>query len=246
MSQTDPDAGERDPTPGAPSRPKPVVRRREVAVLAVPIAIFAITANVGNALAPTLIVQEPVVLLLLSPRIRWLLLLSPNVDAVWFYVIPLLRAASILVTYYLLGRWYGDWAVRWVEERTGNAARPLLWIERNFHRARWPIAFLFPGNLVALLAGADRIALPLYLAVALSSVAIRLVLVRYVASVFEGPLLDVLDWVGRNQLWLTLASVGVVFAWVLWSNRHGLTPIESVEDFAEGLDQAAEELAEEA
>jgi len=165
---------------------------------------------------------------------------------VGFYVIPLLRAASILVTYYLLGRWYGDWAVRWLEERAGNAARPLLWIERNFHRARWPIAFLFPGNLVALLAGADRIALPLYLAVALSSIAIRLVLVRYVAGVFEGPLLEVLDWVGRNQLWLTLASIGGVFAWVMWSNRNGLTPIESVEDFAEGLDQAAEDLSEEA
>jgi hypothetical protein len=222
-------------------RPKPVVNRRQVALLAVPMAAFAITANVGNALAPTLIVEEPILLLVLSPRLRWLLLASANLEAIWFYLIPLLRATAILTTYYLLGRWYGDWAVRWLEERAGNAARPLLWIERNFHRARWPVAFAFPGNLVALLAGADQIGLPVYLLVALSSVALRLVLVRSVARLFEGPLLDVLDWVGRNQLWLTLASIGIVFAWVMWSNRGGLTPIE----VAEGLDQAAEELAEE-
>jgi hypothetical protein len=222
-----------------------VIRRRQLALLAVPMAVFAITANVGNALAPTLVVEEPVLLLALAPRIRWLLLASPRLDALWFYAIPVVRATAILTTYYLLGRWYGDWAVRWLEDRAGNAARPLLWIERSFHRARWPVVFAFPGNLVALLAGADRIALPVYLAVALTSVALRLVLVRYVARLFEGPLLEVLDWVGRNQLWLTVASMGAVFAWVLWSNRHGFTGIESVEEVAEGLDRAAaEELAE--
>jgi hypothetical protein len=232
--------------PEPAERPKPVVGRRQLALLAVPMTIFAITANVGNALAPTLIVDRPVLLLVLAPRLRWLLLASPRLDAIWFYLIPLARTGAILTTYYLLGRWYGDWAVRWLEERARNSARPLLWMERNFHRARWPVAFAFPGNLVALLAGADRIAMPLYLLVALSSMTLRLVLVRYLATVFEGPLLTVLDWVGRNQLWLTLASMGAVFAWVLWSNRHGFTPIESVEEMAEGLDQAAEDLAEEA
>jgi len=37
--------------------------------------------------------------------------------------------------------------------------------------------------------------MPVYLSVALTSVAIRLVLVRYVADLFRGPLLDVLDWI---------------------------------------------------
>jgi len=222
-------------------RPKPVVSRRRIAVLAVPMAAFAIGANVGNALAPTLVVEEPVVLLALAPRMRWLLLASPNLDALAYYLIPLLRATAILSTYYLLGRWYGDWAVRWLEARARNTARPVLWLERWFHRARWPITFAFPGTLVALLAGADRIALPVYLAVALAGTALRLVLVRTVATIFQGTLLDVLDWVGANQLWLTVASVAVVLVWVLWSNRRGAPTVASVEEVAEGLDRAAEE-----
>lgn len=226
-------------------RPKPVTRRRRLAVLVVPMVAFAIATNLGNALAPTLITNEPLLLLVLSPRLRWMLLVSPRVDALAFYGIPLLRAVAILVVYHLLGRWYGDRAVRWLEDRAGNAARPLLWIERKFHRARYPIAFLFPGNLVALLAGADGMALPIYLAVALGSITIRLVLVRTVAELLRGSLLDVLDWIGDNQLWLTLASVAGVVVWVIWSNRHGTAPIESVEEIAEELDRAAEELAEE-
>lgn len=228
-----------------PERPKPVTRRRRLAVLAVPMVAVAVATNVGNALAPTLITNEPLLLVVLSPRLRWMLLVSPKVDALTFYGVPLLRATAILVVYYLLGRWYGDRAVRWLEDRAGNAARPLLWIERKFHRARFPIAFLFPGNLVALLAGADGIALPLYLAVALGSIAIRLVLVRTLAELLRGSLLDVLNWIGDNQIWLTLASAGGVVVWVIWSNRRGTAPIESVEEIAEELDRAAEELLEE-
>src|ERR1700675_736880 len=63
------------------SRPKPVTRRRELAVFAVPMVLLAIGANLGNALAPTLVTDEPTLLLALAPRFRWLLLSSPKLDA---------------------------------------------------------------------------------------------------------------------------------------------------------------------
>ncbi len=154
----------------------------------------------------------------------------------------MLRATAVLVTYFLLGRWYGDRAIRWMEDKAANTARPLLWIERKFYRARYPIAFFFPGNLVAILAGASNMAMPVYLAIALSSTAIRLLLIRYVAHIFEGPLLSALDWIADYQLWLTVASVAGVFIWSIWSSRNTISPIESVEEFATELDQAAEEL----
>ena len=223
----------------------PVPRRRNLAFLAVPMLAFAIASNIGNALAPTLIANEPSLLLVLSPRLRWLLLISPEINVLAFYAVPLLRAAALLAVYYLLGRWYGDRSVRWLEDRARNTVRPLLWLERKFHQARYPMVFAFPGTLVALLAGADGIALPAYLAVALTSIALRLVLVRYVASVFQGPLGDVLDWINEHQLWLTGASVAIVFGWVLWSNRHGSAPIESIDDLAAELDEAGAELEQE-
>ncbi len=69
-------------------RPKPVTRRRELALFAVPMVLLAIGANIGNALAPTLLTEEPALLLSLAPRLRWLLLSSPNLSPVEYYGIP--------------------------------------------------------------------------------------------------------------------------------------------------------------
>jgi membrane protein DedA with SNARE-associated domain len=219
-----------------------IPRHGKLAILAVPMLAFAIASNVGNALAPTLIANEPGLLLVLSPRLRWLLLMSAEVNVLAFYAVPLARAAALLGVYFLLGRWYGDRSVRWLEDRARNTVRPLLWMERKFHRARYPMVFAFPGTLLAVLAGADGIALPVYLAVALTSIALRLVLVRYLASVFQGPLGDVLDWISEHQLWLTGASMAIVFGWVLWSNRHGSAPIESIDELAAELEVAGDEI----
>jgi hypothetical protein len=226
-------------------RPKPVTRRRELAIFAVPMVLLAIGANFGNALAPTLITNEPALLLALAPRLRWLLLSSPKVDAVWFYGVPLVRAFGVLSLYYFFGRKYGDAALRWMEIRTGKRAlRPVLWIERMFHKGRYGILILFPGTLAALLAGADRMAYSAFIAVAMGSTVVRLVLIRTVAKLFKGTLLDILDWVGNNQMWLTIASFVLVFGWVMWNQREGIEPVASVEELAEEMDEAAAEVAD--
>ena len=72
----------------------------------------------------------------------------------------------------------------------------------------------------------------------------RLVLIRTLAQAIEGTLLDVLDWVGNNQLWLTIVSFVGVFVYVLWTNQSSTEPIESVEGLAEELDEAAAEVAD--
>ncbi|MBK5289438.1 MAG: hypothetical protein JJE46_13340 [Acidimicrobiia bacterium] len=215
----------------APTNP-----RTRIAVLAVPMVAFTVAAYAGNALAPTLVNEGPIALLLLSPKIRWLLLASPNVDAIWFFGIPLARAVLLLGTYFLLGRWYGDRALRWLESRSGNALRPVLWIERKFHGARGPVTFLFPGNVAAMLAGADAMPLAQFLAIALLSIGLRLWAVRALAEVFHGPLVDILEWIGDNQLWLTVISVGGVIGWAMWSNRHGLTQGETIEEIIEDFE----------
>lgn len=214
----------------------PSNRRTRIAVLAVPMVALTVSLYVGNALAPTLAHDAPVLLLVLSPRLRWLFLVSAKVDAVWFFLIPLVRAAAVLTVYFLLGRWYGDRALRWLESRAGNAMRPVLWIERSFHRTRVPITFLFPGNIAAMLAGADGMPPLLFFTVALASIELRVWAVRALANAFRGTLLQVLDWVGDNQLWLTVLSVTGVIGWVLWSNRHGITQGETVEELIDDFE----------
>lgn len=228
------------------SRPKPVTRRRELAFYAVPMVLLAIGANIGNALWATLLSEEPALLLALAPRFRWLLLASPKLDAIAFYGIPFVRAFGVLSLYYGFGSKYGDAALKWMEDRTGKRAmRPLRWSERMFHKGRYPLIIIFPGTLAALLAGADRMRYAVFISVAMAATAVRLFLIRTVADLFKGTLLDVLDFIGRNQLWLTIASVVGVFVYVLWTNREGPEPIETVETMAEQLDEAAAEVAEE-
>jgi|tagenome__1003787_1003787.scaffolds.fasta_scaffold20784161_2 hypothetical protein len=213
--------------------------RTRITVLAVPMVAFTIALYVGNALAPTLIKEAPVALLILAPKIRWLLLVSNEVDTLTFFLVPLVRATAVLTVYFTLGHWYGDRSLRWLEQRTGNALRPVLWVERNFHRARIPVTFLFPGNVSALLAGADGMPVVPFFAVALASIALRLWAVRALADILRGPILTIVQWIGDNQLWLTVVSVAVVMIWVGWSNRNGLagatdTVDEIVDDFSPG------------
>lgn len=214
--------------------------RTRISVLAVPMAAFTIALYVGNALAPTLIEEAPLALLVLSPKLRWLFLTAPSVDAIWYFTIPLVRAVAFLTTYYLLGRWFGDRALRWAESRSGRGLAPLLWIERRFHRARVPVTALFPGNITAMLAGSDQMPAPLFFGTALTSVAVRITLVRVLADVFERPLGGVLDWISDYQLLLTVGTVSAVVLWAAWSGRSGVgpedTPEEIIEDFEAHLD----------
>jgi hypothetical protein len=226
-------------------RPKPVTPRRPLALFVVPMVLLAIGANIGNALAPTLLIDEPALLLLLAPRLRWLLLSSPNLEAVAFYGIPFVRAAGVLSLYFFFGMRYGETALQWMEDRAGRRSmRPLRWSERQFHKARWPLIILFPGTLAALFAGADRMRYASFITVVMIATGVRLWLIRTLADAIEGTLLDILDWVGRNQVWLTVASFVLVFGWALWSQRSTTEPIDSVEGIAGELDEAAAEIAD--
>lgn len=216
--------------------------RRRITILAIPMVAFTISVYVGNALAPTLLKQAPLLLLFLSPKMRWLLLASPRIDTVWFFAVPLLRSTAVLTTYYTLGRWFGDRALRWLEARSGQASRPVLWIERKFHSARVPVTFLLPGPVPAMLAGADRMPAPLFFGTALGSIGLRLVAIRALAEALREPLLKILDWIGDYQWYLTLASIVGVVAWASWSNRKHLGPDESVEEIIEEFEALTEEM----
>ena len=94
-----------------------------------------------------------------------------------------------------------------------------------------------------MLGGADRMAFAPFIVVAMLATSVRLVLIRLLADLFAAPLLDVLGWISRNQLWLTVVSVGSVLVYVLWTNRSSPTPIESVQTIAAELDEAAADVA---
>ena len=56
--------------------------------------------------------------------------------------------------FYFLGLFYGDAAIRWIERKAGDGATLIIWFEKAFHKARYPIVLIAPNNPVCLLAGA--------------------------------------------------------------------------------------------
>jgi membrane protein DedA with SNARE-associated domain len=205
-------------------------------VLVVPMVAFAVSANLATAFAPTLLVHEPVWLITLSSRMRWLVLVSPRLDPFTYFAIPMIRLLAVAAVYYVFGRRYGDRAVRWLESKMGGASQPILWIERQFHRARYVVVFLLPaGAFVSLLAGADEMPPRRYFATTTLGLVARLLVVRLVAGAFTDMILHLTDWVAANQIWLTGVSVASVLAFALWSRRSGRGEIESIDEVAEEL-----------
>jgi membrane protein DedA with SNARE-associated domain len=219
--------------------PERAARRRKLAWLVVPMIAFAVSANLANAFSPTLLVREPVWLIALSSRVRWLVLVSPRLDPLTFFAVPLVRLTAVAAVYYLFGQRYGDRAVSWLESKMGGASKPILWIERQFHRTRYAVIFFLPaGPFVSLLAGADKMPANAYYATTFAGLVARLVLIRLVAEAFSGVILDVTDWIADNQIWLTGISFLTVAGFALWSQRSGRGEIESVDEIAEELGEA--------
>ncbi len=213
--------------------------RVRIAVLAVPIVALTIAVWIGNALAPTLVSDFPHLLLALSPRLELAAVVSHKVSAPAYYLLPLARASMVLTSWYLLGRWYNDRALRWAEERSGKAAKPLLWVERNFNKARYPITFLFPMNITAMLAGAGNMNPFGFFGVALASIVVRYWAVRSLAERFSATVLDISDFINQYQQYLTFGTIALVVGWVVWSQKDGIRQPDSIEEMVEDFEDDA-------
>jgi hypothetical protein len=223
--------------------PRRAARRRQLALLVTPVVVFSIAGMIGNAFAPTLLVNEPVLLVVLNSRLRYLVLVSERIGVWLFFGIPLLRSLVLVTCYFLLGRRYGERAVQWLEASDIGTSGPILrivrWVERQFHRARYPVLFLLPGYpLVLLLAGASDISAVGFAVVVGASVVLRLVLVRFLAGAFTDVILDITDWIADNQLWLTGLSFALVIGFAIWGQRSGRHRIETVDEIVEELEDA--------
>ena len=98
----------------APKRPS----RRAVTLVTVPLVALVIASYVGDGLAPTLVDSHPAWLIALNARSRNLVLVTNYLDPWTYYGIGIVRLLISDPLFFLLGHWYGDAAVRWMERRT--------------------------------------------------------------------------------------------------------------------------------
>src|SRR5439155_17782783 len=211
--------------------------RRTLVLLVGPIVVLWIVGTIANALTPWLLSHHPLALIWLEPRNRNLVAASPRVDTLPFVVAGVVRRVSSDPLFFIVGHLYGEAGVRWIERKMGEGGVAIRWVERWFKRASWPMVFLFPGALVCVLAGATGMGIVTFAALNLCGTIAIVVALRVLADHIRGPVDALLRFNDRNVKWLTIASIVLVLVWLVWQRRQGSTPIVSLDDVQEELEQ---------
>ena len=235
---------EEDHPTGTPARRRP--SKRAITLVSIPLVALLIISYVGDAMAPTLVDTHPLVLLLLNARTRNLALITNDLDPWTYYGVGFFRLVVSDPLFFLLGYWYGDAAVEWMERRTRTWGQMLRQIERWFGKAAYPIVFLAPNNYICLFAGASGMSIRAFVILNVTGSMFRLWLVRVFGRAFEAPIDDVVHWIGDNRRILLVVTVGLVLVSIALEARTGETEVASLARLDDELEQADTEAQAEA
>lgn len=214
---------------------RPPPSRRTLTLIVVPILVVVIMGTVGNAIHPTLVNNHPLWLVAMEPRNRYLLLVAEKVSFVPFLVVATVRRLVSDPLFYLLGYFYGERGVRWMEKRMGEGGSVVRALERGFAKAAPVIVFLFPGAIVCVLAGATGMSPVLFVLLDLAGTVTMVTFLYHFAEFFEGPLGAVNRFYSNNGVTLTVISVVVTIWWVWDQRRKGRSEIQSISEIEQEL-----------
>lgn len=207
-----------------PKRPS----RRKLQLLVGAIIVLAIAGTTATAFTTWLATRHPLLLIILEARNRNLVL-AREVDVVPFFVVGTLRRLISDPLWWLLGAWYGDRAIRWIEAKGGGGAL-VTFTEKVFAKAAYPVVFLFPGALVCALAGATRMPFPAFLAVNMAGTVTMVLALRLTGDVFSGPVDALLGFFERNMVTTTAVTISLVVLSLVLNRVQGRMEVPSVED----------------
>ncbi len=222
----------------APARPS----RRRLYMLLVPIVVLTALAYAGDIFAAGLVERHPLWLIALNTRKRYLALVVPHTDALSFFVVGTIRQVFSDPLFYLLGRWYGDAGVRWLERKMGESGSMVRFMERGFAKASWPMVAVFPNALICMLAGASAMPVWLFLVLNVGGTIGAMFVLRAFGDVFGAPLEAVTGFLDRYR-WQLIAASAVLFGLnALFNRKQGKPALESVQSIERELEGAQEEV----
>lgn len=223
-----------DPDVAATERPRP--SKAKVRLVVGALICLVIASYAGDALTTTWADRHPLALIALNSRNRVLVLTTNQLDAVSYYGVASLRLLLSDPLFFLLGVWYGDAAIRWVEKRWASQGQLLRAFESAFAKASYPLVFLAPNNPICLFAGASGMRVPVFVALNVSGTLARLYAIRVLGATFESPIESVLDFFARYRVQLLVASILLVTLSFLADRRRGGGDLEVVRELEEELD----------
>jgi membrane protein DedA with SNARE-associated domain len=222
--------------PGAPSR-------KALAMVVIPLIALVVANNLGNALAPALLPvpgdptrpSNPLLLIALSPPIRNQIAVVNYVNPWLFLGIAGLRLLVADPLFFLLGRWYGDAGIAWMEKRSSMAGEMLRQVEQWFAKASVVVVFIAANNIVCLLAGASGMRKLWFWVANVAGTLTRLLLIMFFADLLSSQIDTVLDWVGDYRPWLLAVSIAAVAAVGIRQLRRGNGEIEQLRQLGDDL-----------
>lgn len=193
--------------------------RRTLSLLVTPIIVLVICGWIGDASAVYLVDHHPLWLIALNARNRNLVLIVNQVDALPYYVVGTLRLLLSDPLFYLLGYFYGDGAIRWMERQAPTYGRFMRSAEKWFGVAAYPLVFFAPNNFICLFAGAAGMSVPMFLVLNVSGTVFRLWVIRVVGDIFASPIDSVIRFIQDYRIPLLVVSI-VLLAFTIWNERR--------------------------
>jgi membrane protein DedA with SNARE-associated domain len=202
-------------------------------LLAIPIVGLIVLSNVGDALAPDYVNSHPLRLIAMNARNRNLILVTNQLDAASYYIVGSLRLLIGDPLFFLVGWWYGDTALQWMEDRTKTFGGWLRQWESWFGKAAYPLVVIAPNQYICLFAGAAGMSVAGFAIANVVGTFGRLYLIRRLGEAFERPIDDVLDFIARYRGPLLVMSIAIFTFVMLRELRQGKEELETLEEAIE-------------
>jgi membrane protein DedA with SNARE-associated domain len=215
-------------------------RRKRLTILLIPIVAFQVAAFIAGIFAPTLVNSHILVLIFFNPINRFLIVAANHVKPWEFYGVGFIRLLLTDPLYFLLGRWYGDGALDWIEDKTGKTGA-IPFIKKWFGKAGGVFVFVAPNTYVSVLAGASKMKVRTFFALNIVGTISRLILIDITGDFLEPVLQPILDFVKRYQ-WPLVGVSLLVFVMQFAMNRKSgkATQLEGVGQMADELEASIE------
>ena len=173
---------------------------------------LVVCSNIASASWAALDNEHPAKLLMLSSRNRFLVVTVPSgISPVTWTLLAAARIGASAIVCHLVGRAYGDRALRWFWKFMGMPQEQVAKFEQSFARAEWVLVPFFVGsNIVWVLSGAARTTWKRLVPLFALGVAVRLAILWWLAKQFEEQVRSAMRWVDRYQFWVIGASIAIV------------------------------------
>lgn len=185
---------------------------------------LVICTNVANSVFARLVGSNPIGLLALSSRNRYLTLTAIDADISWvrWAAMATVRLGLAAFVCHMIGRAYGDRALRLFWKFMGMREESVRQFERQFEVAEVVLVPLFVGsNLVWAISGASRSSWRRLVPLFLIGIAGRLAIIWWLAHAFEDQLRKVVDFLTKYQWPIIGASIAAVVVVNLANLRRG-------------------------